>query len=329
MTNILNMYNITLVKNLFAKNIEQVPTRNGYGDGLVEAGKIDPNVVVLCCDLTDSTRSKAFKDAYPDRFIEVGVAEQNMAGIAAGLALEGKVAFCSSYAVFNPGRNWDQVRVSVCYNEANVKIVGAHAGISVGPDGATHQALEDIATTRVLPNMTVLAPCDAIETKKATLAAAKLKGPVYLRFARENTPVFTTNKTEFKIGKAEIFKEGSDVTIIGCGPLVYEALKAAKELQKEKIEAEVINCHTIKPIDKKTIINSAKKTGRVVTIEEHQITGGLGGAVAEVLSQNYPVPMQIIGMPDSFGESGQPQELLDKYGMNTDNILKAVNKLLK
>jgi len=329
MTNILNMYNKTLIKNLFAKNIEQVPTRNGYGEGTVEAGKLDPNVMVLCCDLTDSTRSKAFKEAYPDRFIEIGVAEQNMAGVAAGLALEGKVPFCSSYAVFNPGRNWDQVRVSVCYNEANVKIVGAHAGISVGPDGATHQALEDIATTRVLPNMTVLAPCDSIETKKATLAAAKLKGPVYLRFAREKTPVFTTNKTPFKIGKAEVFKEGSDVTIIGCGPLVHEALKAAKELQKEKIEAEVINCHTIKPIDKKTIINSAKKTGRVVTIEEHQITGGLGGAVAEVLSQNQPVPMQIIGMPDSFGESGQPQELLDKYGMNAENIIKAVKKLIK
>lgn len=323
------MYNKTLIKNLFAKNIEQVPTRNGYGEGLVEAGNKDKNVVVLCCDLTDSTRSKAFKEKFPDRFIEVGVAEQNMAGLAAGMALNGLIPFCSSYAVFNPGRNWDQIRVSVCYNEANVKIVGAHAGISVGPDGATHQGLEDIAITRCLPNMTVLAPCDYLETKKATLAAAKIKGPVYLRFAREKTPVFTTNKTPFKVGRAEVFKEGNDITIISFGPLVYEALKAAKDLQKQKIDAEVINCHTIKPIDIKTIVKSAKKTGKVVTIEEHQIYGGLGGAVAEVLAQNQPVPMQIIGMPDSFGESGEPQQLLDKYGMNVFEIIKAVKKLMK
>jgi transketolase len=322
------MYNKTLVKNLFAKNIEQVPTRNGYGEGLVEAGKKNPNVVVLCCDLTDSTRSAAFKEKFPQRFIEVGVAEQNMAGLAAGLALEGKVPFCSSYAVFNPGRNWDQVRVSVCYNQANVKIVGAHAGISVGPDGATHQALEDIAITRCLPHMTVIVPCDYLETKKATIEAAKLKGPVYLRFAREKTPVFTTAKTPFKIGKAEVFKEGNDVSIIGCGPLVYVALQAAEQLGKQKIAAEVINCHTIKPIDVKTIVQSAKKTGKVVTIEEHQINGGLGGAVAEVLAQNYPVPMQIIGMPDSFGESGEPQQLLDKYGMNMEHVIKAVKRLL-
>lgn len=323
------MYNKTLIKKLFSKNIEQVPTRNGYGEGLVEAGKADKNVVVLCCDLTESTRSHWFKDKYPQRFLEIGVAEQNMAGVAAGLALNGLIPFCSSYAVFNPGRNWDQVRVSVCYNQANVKICGAHAGISVGPDGATHQALEDIAITRALPNMTVLAPCDKVEAVKVTAAAAKIKGPVYMRFARSKTPVFTTGKTNFKIGQAEIFKQGEDVTIIGCGPLVYEALKAAEELRKKKISAEVINCHTIKPIDQKTIIKSAKKTGKVVTIEEHQIHGGLGSAVAEVLVQNYPVPMRIIGMPDSFGESGEPQELLDKYGMNSGMVVKKVLELIK
>jgi len=323
------MYNSSLLKNLFGKNIKQIPIRNGYGEGLVEAGKKDSNLVVLCADLTDSTRSRGFKDKFPQRFIEVGVAEQNMAGLAAGLALEGKIAFCSSYAVFNPGRNWEQIRISVCYNQANVKIAGHHAGISVGPDGATHQGLEDIALTRCLPNMTVLVPGDYMEAKKATLAAAKFKGPVYLRLAREKTPVFTSLKTNFKIGKAEIFKTGKDITIIACGPLVYEALKAANELEKEKLDAEVINCHTIKPIDKKTIIDSTKKTGKVITIEEHQVHGGLGSAVAEVLSQNNPVPMKIMGMPDKFGESGQPQELLDKYGLNSVQIIKEVKNLLK
>ncbi len=331
------MYHKTLVPDLFSKEIKQLPTRNGYGDGLVEAGKKNANVVVLCCDLTESTRSQAFKDAFPDRFVEIGVAEQNMAGVAAGMALEGKVPFCSSYAVFNPGRNWDQIRVSVCYNRANVKIVGAHAGISVGPDGATHQALEDIAITRVLPNMTVLAPCDAIETKKATLAAAKLNGPVYLRFTREKTPVFTTDKTPFTIGVANVLKQGKDVTIIACGPLVYEALVAAKELDIKKklngnytdINCEVINCHTIKPIDVKTIVKSVKKTGCVVTVEEHQVAGGLGGAVAEVLAKHCPAPIEMIGMPDTFGQSGEPGELLREYGMDVKHIMSAIKKVIR
>lgn len=318
----------TLNKNLFSPDIEQAPTRNGYGEGVVAAGKKNKNVVVLCCDLTESTRSQAFKDAFPDRFLEIGVAEQNMAGVAAGLALEGKVPFCSSYAVFNPGRNWDQVRVSVCYNQANVKIVGAHAGISVGPDGATHQALEDIAITRVLPHMTVLSPCDAIEARKATMAAAELKGPVYLRLAREKTPVMTTEKTPFAIGKAEVFKEGSDVTIIATGPLVYEALMAAKKLENE-IKIQIINCATIKPLDVKAIVASVKKTGAVVTVEEHQVNGGLGGAVAEALAKEYPVPMEMVGMPDSFGESGEPRQLLEKYGMTADDIARAVEDVLK
>ncbi|MFC1598891.1 transketolase family protein [Patescibacteria group bacterium] len=303
--------------------------RDAYGQALVKLANNNKNIVALTANLAESTRLLDFSKKYPERFFEVGVAEQNMAGIAAGLALEGKIPFCSSFAVFSPGRNWEQIKISVCYNNANVKIVSTHAGLSVGQDGATHQGMEDIALMRVLPNMTVISPCDYIETEKAIIAAVKTKGPVYIRLPRGKSPVFTTNKTGFKIGKAEIFKEGKDVTIIGCGPLVYEALKAASELKKNKIEAEVINCHTIKLIDTKTIIESAKKTGKVVTIEDHQIHGGLGGAVAEALSQNYPVPVEIIGMPDSFGESGEPQELLDKYKINSQEIINRVNKLLK
>ncbi len=320
---------MNLAKHLYnIKKLEQIPTRNGYGEGLVEAGEKNKNVVVLCADLTESTRSLAFQEKFPERFVEVGVAEQNMAGLAVGMAYAGKIPFISSYAVFSPGRNWDQIRVNVCYNNANVKIAGAHAGISVGPDGATHQALEDIAITRVLPNMTVVVPCDYLETKKATLAVAESKGPLYLRFAREKTPVFTTTKTPFKIGRAEIFREGKDVSVVACGPLVHETLLAAEELKKE-ISVEVINSHTIKPLDKKTIVASVKKTGCVVTVEEHQITGGLGGAVAECLAENYPVPMERVGMPDSFGESGEPQELLAKYGMTKDDIIKKIKKVLK
>lgn len=333
-----DMYHRTLAKNLFSPDIAQAPTRNGYGEGVIEAGKKNKNVVVLCCDLTESTRSQGFKDAFPDRFVEIGVAEQNMMGVAAGMALEGKIPFCSSYAVFSPGRNWDQVRVSVCYNEANVKIVGAHAGISVGPDGATHQALEDIAITRVLPHMTVLSPCDAIEARKATIAAAELNGPVYIRFAREKTPIMTTEKTPFTIGKAEVFKQGRDVTIIATGPLVYEALLAAKkaeggwrktEVRSQIADCEVINCHTIKPLDIKTILKSVRKTRAVVTVEEHQITGGLGGAVAEMLVKNFPVPMEMVGMQDTFGESGQPNELLHKYEMDSRAIAGAVKRVLR
>jgi transketolase len=323
------MYNKALVKNFFAKNITKKACRDAYGQILLSLAKNNKNIVALTANLAESTRLLDFAQSYPDRFFEVGVAEQNMIGIAAGLSLEGKISFCSSFAVFSPGRNWEQIKISVCYNKANVKIVSTHAGLNVGEDGATHQGLEDIALMRVLPNMIVIAPCDYLDTQKAVIAATELKGPVYIRLGRIKTPVFTTEKTPFKIGKAEVFKEGRDVTIIGCGPLVYEALKAAKELQKNKIEAEVINCHTIKPIDTKTIIESAKKTGRVVTIEEHQRHGGLGSAVAEVLSQNFPVPMEMIGMPDSFGESGEPQELLDKYNMNSQEIINRVNKLLK
>ena len=306
-----------------------IPTRNGYGDGLVECGKKNENVMVLCCDLTESTRSQAFAEEFPERFLEMGIAEQNMIGVAAGLALEGKIPFCSSYAVFNPGRNWDQIRVSACYNNANVKIVGAHAGISVGPDGATHQALEDIASVRALPNLVILAPSDYEQTKQATIAAIKHIGPVYIRFARHATESFTTKKTPFTIGKANVLKEGKDVTIIACGPLVYQALLSAKRLETKGISAEVIDCHTIKPLDEKTILTSVKKTKRVVTAEEHQVTGGLGGAVAELLAKKLPTRMEFVGMPDSFGESGEPNQLLKKYGMNAPGISRAANKLFK
>lgn len=310
-----------LVAGLFSKDLEMKATRDGFGEALLEIGKADKNVVVLTGDLADSTRVSKFGEAYPERFFEIGVAEQNMMGIAAGLALSGKTPWISSYATFSPGRNWDQLRVSVAYSLANVKVAGAHAGLSVGPDGATHQAMEDIAMVRVLPNMTVVVPCDSLETYKATLALTKLFGPSYLRFGREKTPVFTTASTPFQIGRAEILKEGEDLTIIGCGALVYECLKASEEMASEGISAQVINCHTIKPIDVKTISHAAAETGAVVTVEEHQITGGLGGAVAEVLAQHYPVPQEFVGMPDHFGESGQPQELLEKWGMTSKTII--------
>ncbi|MFH1671402.1 MAG: transketolase family protein [Candidatus Portnoybacteria bacterium] len=319
-----------LNKNLYQKDkLEQKPTRDGYGEGLVELGKKNPNVIVLGADLTGSTRCDWFRDEFPDRFIQVGIAEQNLVGIAAGLSLVGKIPFASTYAVFCPGRNWDQIRISVAYNEANVKLTGAHSGVSVGPDGATHQALEDIAITRCLPNMTVLAPCDAIETKKATLAAGEMKGPVYLRFAREKTPVFTTERTPFEIGKAQIFKEGKDAVIIACGPIVYEALLAARDLEKEKISVAVVNNPSIKPMDEKTIIDAAKKTGAVVTAEDHQVMGGMGSAVCEVLAKNASVPVEMIGVQDRFGESGSPEELMKEFGLLAENIKEAVKKVIK
>lgn len=314
---------------LYDADVEQVPTRNGYGEGLIELGTNNQNIVVLTGDLAESTRVLDFAKKFPERFIECGVAEQNMTGIAAGLAAAGKIPFVSSYAVFSPGRAWDQVRVSVAYSNLNVKIAGAHTGLSVGPDGATHQALEDIAITRCLPNMTVVVPCDAIETKKCTLQAGLKEGPIYFRFEREKTPVITTTDTPFEIGRAEILADyGSDVMIVACGPLVYQSLIAAKQLEAEGIKVTVVNNHTIKPMDTETIIEVAEKCGAVVTVEEHQIMGGMGSAVAEVLGQNYPVPMEFVGMPDSFGESGKPDELLEKYGMNVEGIKLSVEKVL-
>ncbi|MEE9213368.1 MAG: transketolase family protein [Thermodesulfobacteriota bacterium] len=322
-----SMNNMKLAENIF-DNPDRIPQRNGYGDGVVEAGKENENIVVLCCDLTESTRSAAFREAFPDRFVEIGIAEQNMAGIAAGMSFSGKIPYISSYATFSPGRNWDQIRVSVCYSKANVKIMGAHAGISVGPDGATHQAMEDIAITRCLPNMTVVVPCDYWEAKKATISMAGIAGPVYMRFGREKVPVVTTEKTPFKIGKAETFRDGKDVSVIACGSLVYEALIAAKKLEKDNIDVRVINCHTIKPIDIKTIIKAAKETGAIITAEEHQVHGGLGSAVAEVVSKHHPVPMDYVAVMDRFGESGEPDELMSKFGVKSPNIVKAVKKVL-
>lgn len=322
------------------KDQEQASTRDGFGEALVELGKMDPRVVALSADLAESTRVLEFAHKFPQRFFEVGVAEQNMAGVAAGLAMEGFIPFMTSYAAFSPGRNWDQIRVSICYPKVNVKIVGGHAGITVGPDGATHQALEDIALMRVLPNMTVLVPADATQARFATIAAASWEGPVYIRLTREKTPVFYQQSTPFTIGKADVLREGSDVTIIACGPLVYEALEAAEQLLKPRlkyggqiafgpISAEVINMHTIKPLDHKTVVESAKKTGRVVTVEEHQVVGGLGSAIAEVLTEHCPVPVRRVGMMDSFGESGEPQELLAKYHMTRDDIVKAVYEVVE
>ncbi|MBI2449034.1 transketolase family protein [Candidatus Pacearchaeota archaeon] len=320
-----------LSKKIFSSDIEQVPTRNGYGEGLVEAGKKDKRVVALCADLTESTRTEYFKKVFPERFIEVGVAEQLLATLAAGMANYGKIPFIASYSAFSPGRNWEQIRTTIALNDLPVKIAGAHSGISVGPDGATHQQLEDIAIMRAMPNMMVIAPCDSIETTKATISAAQTAKPIYIRFTREKTPVFTTNKTPFKIGKAEIFWESKNpkVTIIGCGSLVYEALLAARELKSQGIGSIVINSHTIKPLDKNTIINAVKKTKAVVTIEEHQITGGLGGAVAEILSQNYPTPIRFVGIKDRFGESGEPQELLKKFGCTAQDVIKAVKDMIR
>lgn len=324
-----SMSEMYLASNLYdPEKVDRKPSRDGYGDGLIVAGTNDKNVVVLCADLTESTRSEAFAKQWPDRFIEIGVAEQNMAGIAAGMALNGKVPFISSYATFSPGRSWDQVRVSICYTKANVKIAGHHTGISVGPDGATHQALEDLAIMRVLPNMTVIYPCDAVQAKKATISAAVHDGPVYLRFMREKTPVVTTERTPFAIGKSYVYKEGRDVTVVAAGSLVYEALLAARSLEKE-ISVEVVNTITIKPLDRETIIASVKKTGAVVTAEEHQISGGLGSAVAELVGEAHPVPLARVGMLDTFGESGAPDELMDKYGMREKDIVKAIESVVK
>lgn len=323
-----------LIENL--EKAEKVPTRDGYGKGLVDAGEKDERVVVLCADLAESTRSHWFKEKFPNRYIELGVAEQNMATVASGLANYGKIPFISSYAVFSPGRNNEQIRTTVSLSKLPVKICGAHAGVSVGPDGATHQALEDIALMRVQPNMTVLVPCDAIEARKATFAAAFCDGPVYIRFGREKSPVFTTNKTPFEIGKAIILRDPSinsgraaDVTIVGCGMLLYNALVAAEELSKEGIEAEVINSHTVKPLDTETILNSVKKTKAIVTVEEHQIMAGFGSAVAETLSQHFPVPQEFIGVRDCFGESGEPDELIEALGMGVKDIKAAALKAIK
>ncbi len=322
--------NAKLAEIIFDKSkVEKKPTRDGYGTGLVEAGEKDKRVVVLCADLTESTRSQGFKDKFPDRFIEMGVAEQNMATVASGMANYGKIPFISSYAAFSPGRNNEQIRTTIAINNVPVKIAGAHAGVSVGPDGATHQQLEDIALMRVMPRMVVIVPCDAIEAHKATVAAAANGSPTYLRFGREKSSIMTTKETPFEIGKAIIFREGKDVSIIGCGILLYNSLLAAEELAKEGIECEVINSHTIKPFDTETIVGSAKKTGAVVSVEEHQVNGGLGSVIAETLSKTHPIPQEFIGVQDHFGESGNSDELIEAFGMGVNSIKEAVRKVVQ
>src|SRR3989344_5026525 len=316
---------------MFDPQAEQRPTRDGYGDGLLNAGQENKSVVALCADLTESTRTQKFAEAFPERFFQVGVAEQNMATIAAGLGVSGKIPFISSYATFSPGRNWEQIRTTIAYNDSNVKIAGHHAGISVGPDGATHQAIEDLATMRVMANMKVFSPCDAIEARKATLAAAKLWGPVYLRFHREKTPIMTTEATPFTPGKVQLFWESKkpQVVLFGTGPILYKALEAARALEKEKIGSIVVNVHTLKPLDEKTIIALVRQCSAVVTVEEHSVIGGLASAIAEVLAREAPTPMEFIGMQNRFGESGKPNELLEKYGMAAGDIVRAVKRVLK
>ena len=313
---------------------EQRPTRDGYGLGLLQMGDENPNVVALCADLTESTRTEAFAKKYPERFVEMGVAEQNLAGVASGLAAMGKIPFITSYAMFSPGRNWEQIRTTICYNEQNVKIIGSHAGVSVGPDGATHQAIEDIAITRVIANMQVFSPCDVWEGKRATLAVGKIHGPCYVRFSREKSPVITTEETPFEIGKAYAYwsepkRTKPHVAIIVCGPLLHRALLAADQLEKDGVRVRVINNASIKPMDEETIIKAARDAGAVVTVEEHQVNGGMGSAVAEVLAKNHPVPIEFIGVQNHFGESGEPNELLEHFGMGASHILEAVDKVLK
>ena len=317
---------------IWGNDVEQVPIRKGFGEGLVLAGEKDENVVGLCADLTESTQMHLFADKFPERFIQVGVAEQNLVTVSSGMAAMGKIPFCSSYAMFSPGRNWEQIRTTIAYNDRKVVIVGSHSGISVGPDGGTHQALEDIALMRVMPNMDVVSPCDAIEAKKTTLAIAKTKKPAYLRLVREKTPIITTEETPFEIGKAEIYwlpDVGlAQVGIIVTGGLMHRALLAAKELESEEIKTKVMNLASIKPIDSEAIIVLAKACKAIVTVEEHQVAGGMGSAVAEILAQNFPIPIEFVGVQDKFGQSGTPDELVEHYGMGKNSIKEAVKKVL-
>lgn len=315
---------------LFKLDVEQVPIRKGFGEGLLGAGEKDERIVGLCADLTESTQMHLFARKFPQRFIEMGVAEQNLASVASGMAAMGKIPFLTSYAMFSPGRNWEQIRTTICYNDQNVKIIGSHAGVSVGPDGGTHQAIEDIAITRVIPRLAVVVPCDAIEAKKATWQIARWTGPAYLRLAREKSPVVTTEESFFEIGKANILREPAKprAAIIACGQMVYNALVAANDLATTGIEVTVVNLHTIKPLDAETILKVTAKCDAVVTVEEHQKRGGMGGAVAELLAENYPVPMELIGVDDLFGQSGTPQELIEHYGLGVSHIRQAVQRVI-
>lgn len=325
------MLDSQLNQTILTDKVERIPTRHGYGDGLLEAGKRDERVVALCADLTESTRSHLFAEAFPKRFIQVGIAEQNMASVASGMAAMGKVPFIASYAMFSPGRSWEQIRTTIAYNESNVKIIGAHAGVSVGPDGATHQAIEDVALMRVVPNIVVIAPMDVHEARKATLLAARHEGPVYIRLGRSETPVITTAETPFEIGKAQsLYKKTvtSDRTvgIVTTGVLGYNAIMAAVELEKQGIGVSVLHMATIKPLDTKALEAFAAEHSELVTVEEHQVTGGLGSAVAEHLSSVSPIKISRLGINDEFGQSGEPEELLSHYGLDAPGIADFVQK---
>lgn len=311
---------------LFDADVEKDATRSGYGSGLLKLGESNPNVVALCADLTDSTKVEPFAKKYPERYFEMGVAEQNMATVAAGLGVTGKIPFISSYATFSPGRNWEQIRTTIVYNQSNVKIAGHHAGLMTGPDGATHQATEDIAITRVWPNIKVFVPCDAVEAEKATILAGNLPGPVYLRFTRDKTPIITTTETPFEEGKSFSYwiSENPQVSIFATGYMLFYALQAAYEIEKEGIASEVINISSIKPLDQDMVINAVTNSGCAVSVEDHQVAGGLGGMLAEVFAEEIPTPLVRIGLQDIFGESGKPEELLSKYHMDTPAIKEAV-----
>ncbi|OHB16897.1 MAG: transketolase [Candidatus Zambryskibacteria bacterium RIFOXYD1_FULL_39_35] len=316
---------------LFDADVERVSIRKGFGEGLVLAADNDKNVVGLCADLNESSQMHLFAKKYPLRFVQVGVAEQNLVTVASGMAAMGKIPFTSSYAMFSPGRNWEQIRTTIAYNDRPVKIVGSHAGVSVGPDGGTHQAIEDIALMRVLPNMIVLSPCDAIEAKKATVEAAKINKPVYIRLAREKTPIITTEDTPFEIGKAQVFFNPpmtAQVGIVATGALLHNAILAAQNFSQRGIAVKVLNISSVRSLDFEAVINLAKETGAIVSVEEHQVVGGLGSAVSEVLVQNHPVPMEFIGIHDKFGQSGTPAELIEHYGMGVSSIEKAVERVM-
>jgi transketolase len=318
---------------VFDEDVEQVPIRKGFGQGLLIAGEKNKNVVALSADLTGSTQMHLFAEKFPERFVQVGVAEQNLVTVASGLSAMGKIPFCSSYAMFSPGRNWEQIRTTIAYNDRKVVIVGSHAGISVGPDGGTHQALEDMAIMRTMPNMEVISPSDAIDAKKATISLVESKAPAYLRLAREKTPIITTEETPYEPGKAHLYfipENGTaEVGIIVTGGLTYNALLAAKELEEEGKKVKVLNVTSVKPIDKEAIILLAKETNAIVTVEEHQVMGGMGSAVAEVLGANYPTPIEFIGVHDQFGQSGAPTELIEHYKMGKNSIKEAALKVLK
>ena len=323
------MNDMHLDRQLYDADIPQESMRKGFGRGLKRAGDKDLRVVALCGDLTESIQMQEFREAYPERFVEVGVAEQNLVTVASGMASMGKIPFAGSYAAFSPGRNWEQIRTTICINDQAVKIVGSHAGLNVGPDGATHQMLEDIALMRVLPNMVVVAPGDSFEAEKATMALAKNGKPSYLRLAREASAVFTTPLTPFEIGKAYVLREGTDVTLLGTGPMTYQCLLAAEQLSHEGISAEVVHVPTIKPLDETTILDSLRKTHHGVTVEEAQVAGGFGSAVAEMLAEKMPTPLRRIGVQDKFGESGKASELLAHFGLDAHSIVKVAHELVK